>query len=219
MGAMQTEWTVECGADDAVLVVPWNSPPDSAGISAFVDLSANPTAIGAIPEAEAHPPLMQALRALNAARSPVFTAKCDAWEMSKDEIAQFRLDLGMGAGFDDSEDGVDGNSVESEADTLNFGFASYIDCICRDRALFASFPRHEHLLRGITRMAARLDHPHAALECVLRPAFVHLEAPQQGYAVSVYVKALGESPQRASKLWAATLADIAALLRRDDVVR
>ena len=38
------------------------------------------------------------------------------------------------------------------------------------------------------------------LECVLRPAFVHLEVPQQGYAVSIYVKALGESPQRASKL-------------------
>ena len=216
---MQTEWTVECGAEDAVLVVPWNSSPDLAGISAFIDLRANPAAIDAIPEAEAHPPLMQALRALNAARSPVFTAKCDAWQMSKDEIAQLRLDLGIGTAFDDSEEGVDGNSVESETDALAFGFASYIDCICRDRALFASFPRHEHLLRGITRMASRLDHPHALLECVLRPAFVHLEAPQQGYAVSVYVKALGESPQRASRQWAGALADIAALLRRDDLVR
>ena len=99
--AMQAEWTVECGAEDAVLVVPWGSPSDPAGISAFIDLRANPDAIDAIPEAEAHPPLMQALRSLNAARSPVFTSKCDAWEMAADELAQLRLDLGIGTGFDD----------------------------------------------------------------------------------------------------------------------
>ena len=210
---MHAEWSVECAAEDAVLVVPWGSPSDPSGISAFIDLRANPAAIDTIPEAEAHPPLMQALRALNAARSPVFTAKCDAWEMSEDEMAQLRLDLGIATGFDDSEDQV--NSVEVEPDALAFGFASYIDCICRDRALFASFPRHEHLLRTLTRLAARLDHPHASLECVLRPAFVHLEAPQQGYAISIYVKALGASPQRAHAAWAAALRDAVTLLRHN----
>jgi hypothetical protein len=213
---MHAEWSVECGADDPLIVVPWSDP---SGDAAFVDLRVNPAAIDAIPEAESHPPLMQALRALNAARSPVFTAKCDAWEMSKDEISQLHLELGISVVFDDGEEEVDGHSTNGEASMLVFGFASYIDCICRERALFASFPRHEHLLRGITRLAAQFDHPHAVLECVLRPAFLHLEAPQQGYALSIYVKALDESPQRAWKKWSAALADVTAILRRGDIIR
>lgn len=210
---MQTEWTVECGVDDPVLVIPWT---DASGEVGFVDLSADPLSVDSICEAEAHPPLLQALRALNAARSPVFTAKCDAWEMSQDEVAQLCLELGIGAGFDDCEEEACGLAMSSETDAPAFGFASYIDCICHDRAVFASFPRHEHLLRGIVRMAMWLDHPRTALECVLRPAFVHLEAPRQGYAVSVYVKALDHSPQRAWKRWAAVLADVVALLRRSE---
>ena len=72
---MLAEWSVECSSEDPVLVVPWKDPD---GKSAFVDLRANPYDFDAVPEAEQHPPLMQALRALNAARSSVFTAKCDA---------------------------------------------------------------------------------------------------------------------------------------------
>lgn len=215
---MHTEWSVECGAEDPVLVVPWSSGPDDADPCAFVNLRDDSSAIDSIPEAEAHPPLMQALRALNGMRSPVFTAKCDAWEMGEDEVAQLRTELGIGTGFDEGED-MAADAARSEADALAFGFVSYIDCICRDRALFASFPRHEHLLRGITRLAAQLDHPNVALECVLRPAFVHLEMPQQGYALSMYVKALDESPQRAWKRWSAALADVAALLRRSENFR
>lgn len=214
---MHSDWTVECGADDPVLVVPWIAPQDSSdthGISAFIDLRARPNAVDSITEAEAHPPLVRALRTLNATRSPVFTAKCDAWEMDADEIAQLKLDLGIGDAFE-----ISGEADVSAPDDLAFGFASYIDCIVRDRSLFASFPRHEHLLRGIARLAAQLDHPHAALECVLRPAFLHLEAPRQGHAFSVYVKTLAESPQQAWKRWSAALTDVTALLRRSGVIR
>ena len=82
---MLAEWGAECGADDPVLVVPWTA---EAGMGEFVDLRENPYDLDHIPEAEQHPALMQALRALNAARSPVFTAKCDAWTMDGEEIAQ-----------------------------------------------------------------------------------------------------------------------------------
>jgi hypothetical protein len=75
---MVVEWSVECSADDPVLVVPWSraeagvvSNPSTAD---FVDLRENPYDMDQIPEAEQNPPLMQALRALNAGRSPVFTA-------------------------------------------------------------------------------------------------------------------------------------------------
>ncbi len=47
---------------------------------------------------------------------------------------------------------------------------------------------------GCTRLARLLeplDVPYAAAECVLRPALVDLAGPQEGFAVTLYVKALG----------------------------
>ena len=200
---MHAEWQVECGADDAVVVVPWSGPD-----SFFIDLRAHPDEIDRVPEAEEHPPLMQALRALNTSRSPVFTAKCDAWALSEDEIAQLRLDLALDA-VDASGEELAGHDSEAP----DSGFASYVDIICRDRALFASFARQEHLLRRVARLAAAIERPRAALECVLRPAFVSIEEAREGYAISLYVKALGESAQMAWSAWADALGDVVELLR------
>src|SRR5665213_3428507 len=102
---MLAEWSVECAAEDPVLVVPWRDPD---GASAFVDLRANPYDFDAILEAERHPQLMQALRALNATRSPVFTAKCDAWALGGEELAQLQVNL------------------DADPADAPFGFASYI---------------------------------------------------------------------------------------------
>jgi hypothetical protein len=189
---MFVEWSVECSAEDAVLVVPWRDPD---GTSAFVDLRADPYDLDQIVEAEKHPPLMQALRALNATRSPVFTAKCDAWALDEDELAQLRLDLYL-----------------TDAQSLD-GFASYIDLVWRERAIFASFHQHEQRLHRLARYAEPIDRPAAALDCVLRPALIDLEAPHEGFAVSLYVKAAGIDEHAAREEWAATLATVVALIR------
>jgi hypothetical protein len=199
---MLAEWSAECSAEDPVLVVPWKDPD---GTAAFVDLRANPYDFDAIPEAEHHPPLMQALRALNAARSPVFTAKCDAWPLESDELKHLQLDLDM--------------SSPDEPGDLVFGFASYIDLVARERSLFTSFPQHEHMLRRLTRLAAPLDCPAAGIDCVLRPALIDLEGPQQGYALSLYVKALGADPQDAWRQWGAALEAVVALIRGKEFSR
>jgi hypothetical protein len=195
---MLAEWSAECSADDPVLVVPWK---DAHGTAAFVDLRANPYDFDAIPEAEQHPPLLQALRALNATRSPVFTAKCDAWLLESEELEHLQLNLDIPA---------------TEAPV---GFASYIDLVARPRSLFTSFPRHEQILRRLTRLAAALDHPAAALDCVLRPALVDLDGPQQGYAFSMYVKALGVDQQVALDSWAGALSSVVTLVRSKDLAR
>src|ERR1035441_3071327 len=91
---MLAEWSAECSAEDPVLVVPWKGPD---GKAAFVDLRANPYDFDAIAEAERYPPLMQALRALNATRSPVFTAKCDAWPLAGEELTHLELNLDVDA--------------------------------------------------------------------------------------------------------------------------
>jgi hypothetical protein len=195
---MLAEWSVECSPEDPILVVPWKDP---SGRSAFVDLRTNPYDFDGIPEAEHYPPLMQALRALNAARSPVFTAKCDAWTLDPEELEHLQLNLDL-------------DSAEAPS-----GFANYIDLVWRDRSIFASFPQHEQMLRKLTRLATPLDLATAALDCVLRPAFLDLEGPREGYAISLYVKALGGDQHAACKEWGEALDAVVALIRSKDFAR
>ena len=194
---MLAEWSAECAADDPVLVVPWQDPN---GPAAFVDLRLNPYDFDQLPEAEQHPSLMQALRALNAPRSPVFTAKCDAWVMSKEEIETLELNLDMALDTTD----------------LRTGFATYIDLVWRDRTSFASFHQQSQLLHKLTRLAAPLDHPYAGLDCIIRPAFVDLAGPQEGFAVSLYLRALGADIHTAEENWGGALESIVSLLRSRD---
>ena len=145
---MLSEWSAECSADDPVLVVPWSDPSDPS--RRFIDLRENPYDLDHLPEAEHYPPLMHALRALNASRSPVFTAKSDAWPLDPDELDALRIHLSI------------------QVEEAPAGFASYIDLLSRERSLFASFHLQEQLLRpthplrrvtGSPLRHARLHHP------------------------------------------------------------
>jgi hypothetical protein len=192
---MLAEWSAECAEDDPVLVVPWDDPDDEQG-PRFVDLRENPYDLDHLPEAQSHPPLMQALRSLNAPRSPVFTAKCDAWPLSAEERQQLAFAL----------------PVEEQA----AGFASYIDLVPRERSVFTSFHQQEQLLSRLSRRVEALDHPDAAIDCILRPALIDLTGPQQGWSISLYVKALGPDSETAWQRWAAALDDTVATLRGRD---
>ncbi|ADW67553.1 hypothetical protein [Granulicella tundricola] len=198
---MDADWSAECGTDDPVLVVPWSgdsSDPTNPQPLQFIDLRENPYDLDQIQEAEHHPALLQALRALNAGRSPVFTAKCDAWPLSPEELEHLALTLAT-------------EPVESA-----HGFASYIDLIWRERSLFVSRHRHEQLLDSLIRSAEPLDLPHAVLECIVRPALVDLTGPQEGFAVTLYLKALGPDATSAYANWAEALESAVALIRNSD---
>jgi hypothetical protein len=207
---MLAEWSVECAPEDPVLVVPWSSDSATsesgtlAHPSQFIDLRENPYDLDHLPEAELYPPLMHALRALNAARSPVFTAKCDAWILLPDEIADLRQNLDL--------------DLHLAPDETTAGFASYIDLLLRERSLFASFHQNEQLLHRLSRRAAPLDHPHAMLDCIIRPALIDLTGPQEGFSVTLYIKALGHDPETASQHWANALEAVVALLRGKDLL-
>jgi hypothetical protein len=196
---MLSEWSAECSADDPVLVVPWSDPTDSTGNRRFIDLRENPYDLDHLPEAEQFPPLMHALRALNAARSPVFTAKCDAWPLYAEDLHALQVELDV------------------SPDEAPAGFGSYIDLLWRERSLFASFHLQEQMLHRLTRHAAPLEHPYAMLDCILRPAVVDLTGPQEGFAVSLYVKALGHDERAAATNWSSSLDAVVALLRSKDL--
>lgn len=192
---MLASWSAECGADDPVLVVPWADP----GGLHFVDLRENPYDLDQIAEAEQHPALMQALRALNATRSPVFTAKCDAWAMDDEELEGLRIELGV-------------NELEGTA-----GFMSYIDLIWRERQLFVSFHQQEQRLLRLARLLDPLDSPCAMVEAVLRPALVDLTGPQEGFAVTLYLKALGTDAPHAYEHWVQALEAVVPVLRSKEL--
>jgi hypothetical protein len=196
---MLYEWSAECAEDDPVLVVPWSDPADASGNCRFIDLRENPYDLDHLPEVEQHPPLMHALRALNAPRSPVFTAKCDAWPLDEQELEHLRLELDL-------------TTEDAPA-----GFSGYIDILWRERSVFTSFHQQEQMLHRLTRHAASLHHPYAMLECIIRPALVDLAGPQEGFAVSLYVKAVGHDPQAAKETWAAALDAIVTLLRSKEL--
>jgi hypothetical protein len=197
---MLSEWTAECSHDAPTLIVPWNDPVSGAH---FIDLRAEPYDIAEIGEAEHNPTLGRALRSLNATRSPFLTAKCDAWElnaaMNADELESRRLELML--------------SAEDTA----FGYASYIDLLWRERSVFASAHQQQDRLDRIVRRAERLQHPEAALECILRPALLDLTGPLEGFSVSLYITAVGPELDIARRRWELAMDDVVTLLRSKEL--
>ena len=190
---MTSEWNAACGPDDPVLVVPWSDPDSTAR---WVDLRNDPDALDEITEADEHPALLAALRALNGTRSPVFSAKCDAWPMDAEELAATRDSLLL-------------DEVVAAA-----GFTSYIDLLWRDRSLFISRHHMAGLLDRAERLAAHLPYALAALEWTLRPAVLELDgAVAEGFAVTFYVKGLGVDADEAAQRWDEALRAVTALLR------
>ena len=193
---MLSDWNAECSTDAPVLVVPWSDPE---GTSHFVDLRSNPYDIAEISEAERVPTLGRALRSLNATRSPFLTAKCDAWTLNQfddvDQLESLRLEL-----------------ILSPEDATH-GFSSYIDLLWRERSVFASRHQQQDRLDRIMRRAAKLQHDEAALECTLRPAMLDLQFPLEGFAVTLYVTAIGADAETALRRWELALDDVVTLLR------
>jgi hypothetical protein len=193
---MLSEWNAECGHDAPTLIVPWS---DEATGARFIDLRAEPYDLADIPEAEHNATLFRALRSLNATRSPFLTAKCDVWTMAApaqaERLEALRLELML-----------------AEEENL-FGYASYIDLLWRERSVFASAHQQQDRLDRIVRRAQRLQHPEAALECVLRPALLDLSGPLEGFSVTLYLTALGTEPEMARRRWELAMDDLVALLR------
>lgn len=171
---MEADWSVEIGPDLPCIDASWPG---------FVDLRASTRSIGEIKEAAQFPALRNALFLFNAANSPVFTVKCDAWTLAEDEI-------------DPDEFGA----LHEEACA---GFASYIDVVERDCARFVGFPHHEQRAREVVTRLRPLDLGASRMDLVLRKAFVNGES---GFGFTLYAAGCGANPESARKAWEAVLA-------------
>ena len=140
---MDSEFSVELGADDPTLAVPWRSPD---GKIAYVDLRQNPEAIEGLEEVLAFPELGELLQALNAPESGYQTAKCDAW-------------------FDTLMD------AEDEPYEASMKCASYLDVFFADNGKLAGFEEQERSGRQVVQRVRKAAELQARMELVIRRAY------------------------------------------------
>jgi hypothetical protein len=183
---MEADWTVALAPGDPVITVPWAAPSDDIHICRFVDLRLDPHMVDEIEEARSKPALRTALLLLNAATSPLWTAKCDAWTSSVDEGAE---------PFDPYE-------MDAKSGDTAFGAGSYIDLLPRDVSFLAGFERQERWIRAVTEGLRSTPASAARVELVLRRAEVE---GASGFAVTWFVEGCGSTAQRAGQRWAEAL--------------
>ena len=183
---MEADWTVALAPGDPVITVPWTAPGDGMRTCKFVDLRLGAHLVDEIEEARSQPALRSALLRLNAATSPLWTAKCDVWTSSVDDGAE---------PFDPYE-------IDAEADDTAFGAGSYIDLLPRDFSFLTGFERQERWIRAVTEMLRSTPASAARVELVLRRAEVE---GASGFAVTWFVEGCGANAQLAGQRWAEAL--------------
>ena len=186
---MDTDWSVELGADDPALEFPWSSPESSYG---YIDLLAHPEKLAEIPEAVPYPELAQFLLALNAPSSPWLTVKCDVW--FEDEL---------------------GEAEEIYDACLKMCF--YTDLISRDDVARFSFEQHEQWVKSLARQLSDIDDPPIACEFIVRRCRYHKDSPADdgpapGFYLTLYLFGYGNDEAQARTRWAEGLQRVTSVL-------
>lgn len=172
---MEADFSVELGAEDEALEIPWASPD---GKIRYYDLRGDPGMIEEIPEAAGNHVLKEFLIAINA-RSVFASAKCDTW---------FTREL----------------NPEEEIFGMSGKFGSYVDLVVADEVCGKrmSFEEHERLLRDLTRRLGEGPEVEAAAEFILRRCYFHApEDTEQGVYFTLYVFGYGNGEEEARRNW------------------
>lgn len=178
---MEADWSVEIGPDSACIDDSWEG---------FIDLRSSPDAVESVIEATGHLALREALLALNCDKSPVFTTKCDTWNLADNEI--------------------DPDEFNARKEDARVGFASYIDIRERNPTRFASFEFHEQRARDIAERLQTIDLPQGRVDIVVRAA---VSNRSEGYGLTLYAAGCGSTVENAVAAWQAVLpATVAATI-------
>lgn len=140
---MEAGFSVELGADDPTLAVPWRAPD---GANAYIDLKEHPESIERLAEVCNFPELGEFLQTLNGPGSPLETAKCDAW-------------------FDTLMD------VDDEPYEAAMKCSSYVDLFLRGERRQAKFAEQEAIARTLAQELRETNDVAARVEIILRRAY------------------------------------------------
>ena len=180
---MQAEVSVELGAQDDSLEIPWASP---GGDVRYYDLRRRPELLLNVTETHHNRELGEFLASINSEHSILETAKCDTWlsnEMTEEESI-------YGA---------------------SWKFCSYIDLIFNELGPRLSRERHEEFADSTSRLLRRVPEIPAAAELVVRRCYYHdpesqdPESSEAGYYVTFYLHGYGDDEAEARQRWAIAL--------------
>jgi hypothetical protein len=156
---MEADWEVKIGGGAPVIDALW---------AGFVDLRRSPERIGEIAEAVAFPALARLLLALNAAGSPLWTAKCDLWKPIGKESAEAGVVL---------------------ADrTPPAALACYVDLLPVEGVVFGSWQAAETFCRAWVAGLTPIPLPECTAELLVRQAIADTA---EGFGVTAYLSAAG----------------------------
>ena len=156
----------------------------------LVDLRRQPERIEEIQEAAAFPPLATLLKALNAANSPLWTAKCDLWEPEVAELAGL----------------ASASSPVSAGLFPQMALACYVDLLPLAGEVFAQPWQAEAYCREWVSRLAPIRLPDCRVDLVIRQA---VAGEAEGFGVTAYLSALGRERSAAAEALAAALAAFA----------
>jgi hypothetical protein len=179
---MEADWSVELGATDPVITVPWAACGEDEPKCRFVDLRLYPHLVAEIEEAQGRAALRSALVLLNGVTSQLWTAKCDVWNR----------------GPEGGDDPFDPYEMDAEPGETAFGAGSYIDLLPRDLEMSQCFDGQERWLRTVTERLRGVPARAARVELVLRRAVVD---GVPGYGMTWFVEGCGETAQHAERAW------------------
>jgi hypothetical protein len=175
---MEADWSVEVGARLDAIDADW------AGL---VDLRAAPDSVEGIPEAARYKPLRDALAALNAAESPLYTAKCDVWGLAENEI--------------------DADEFDAAANAAQTGMACYVDVLAREPGLYASLSRQETWAQAVVERLRESPIRCGRVDLVVRSARA---GGADGFGITLYAAGCGCDSAAAQAAWEAVLSTAVA---------
>jgi hypothetical protein len=172
---VQVDWAVELGPDDETLEMPWAA--DSGGPHYF-DLKQHPELLRELEEARAVPELGELLSKVNSPKSPLETAKCDAWQST--EI-----------------------NPEEEIFDATHKSCSYVDLLFSDEPKRSSFADHERLAKRLAQLLKSAPEIPAAAEFLIRRCYYHGEEEiREGFYITFYLFGYGQDEFQSRQQWA-----------------
>ena len=181
---MDADWSVELGAEDAVLEVPWSAPDRRLQ---FIDVRHHPDAIDRLDEVRRYPEIGGFLRAINGASTGLSSVKCDVWESGEIEPAE-------------------------EIFGGSYKVGAYCDVILSE-GQGRDFARHEAFVRRATELLRHAPTIPASAEFVVRRCiFADSTEAKSAFSVTCFVMGYGPGRDAARRQWKIALDVIANAL-------
>lgn len=176
---MEADWEIEIGPDAPVIDPFWPG---------LVDLRHNPQQADTLSEAAILPALAVVLQKLNSQASPIWTAKCDVWSLSQQEVQD--------SGFDPLE-------MDCTVESTQRAWACYIDLLPAGSNAWATPETPIAWSKAVCAHLRNLPFNCCRADLILRSAVI--SASDHALGITAYLTACGSTSEQAKQTLQAAL--------------